>query len=128
MKGHAHRRTDAVARDVGNDPPTGRAAGEGGRGPESGHQGLRTVSYDDLQVAEGGAAGRRGGPHGAEASGATAGPDAAPEAAGARLDQWQRPTPVRVRLWLVDPADCGSADCAEVRGGAGRDGCRATPR
>src|SRR6266849_366848 len=83
----------------------------------------RTTIYKWLRAER-----RRGGPHGAEASGAPARPDAAPEAAGAGLDQWQRPPPVRLRLWLVDPADCGGADCGEVRRGAGRDRRRAPPR
>ena len=90
-----------------------------GEVPSAGHQGLRTVSDDHLQMAEGGAAGRRGRPRGATASGATARPDAAPEAAGAGLDQWQRPTPVRLRLWLVDPADCGGADAQKFGVGLG---------
>src|SRR2546422_8212108 len=114
MKRHADRRSDMVARDLRDDPPAGRAAGEGRRSPEQRHQELWAVSHDDLQVADRREAGRRGGPQGAETSGAEARPDAATEAPGPSLDQWQGPAPVRLRLWPVDPADRGGADRAEV--------------
>ena len=128
MKRRANRRADAVARDLRNDSAAGGAAGEGRRSPEPRHQELRAVSHDDLQMADGRAAGWSRGPHGAETSGAEARPGAAPEAPGPAMDQWQGPAAVRLRLWAVDPADCGGADRAEVRGAAGRDRGRAAAR
>src|SRR5713101_1423427 len=128
MKGRANRRANAVARDLRNDSATGGAAGQGRRSAEPRRQELRAVSYDDLQVADGGTAGWSRGPHGAETSGAEARPGAAPEAPGPALDQWQGPAAVRFRLWSVDAADCGGAHRAEVRSAAGRDRGRAPAR
>src|SRR5438309_1208214 len=128
MKRRAPRRPDTLARDLGDDPPDGGPAGEGRRSPERCHQELWAVSHHDLQMAGGRAARGRSGPHGAETSGTETRPDAATETPGAALDQWQGPAAVRLRLWPVDPADCGGADRAEIRRAARRDRRRAPAR
>src|SRR3989442_6067987 len=87
MKRHAHRWTNAVARDLRNDSAAGRATGEGRRSPEQRHQELWTVSHDDLQMAARGTTRRRHGPHRAKTSGAEAGAGPSPEAAGPAVDQ-----------------------------------------
>src|SRR6266567_9283619 len=124
MKKHANRLTDAVARDVGDHSTVGGASSKVGRVPERGDHELRPVSHDDLQVADGGAAWRRGGPGSAETSGTHTGAGAATEAAGAGMDQREGSSSVWLRFRAVDPADCGRTDRAEVRGAGGRDGRR----
>src|SRR5260370_22334731 len=67
-------------------------------------------------MADGGAARWRGRPQRAQTSGAETRPGAAPEAPSPSLDQWQGRASIRLRLWVVDAADRGGADRAEVRG------------
>src|SRR5215468_1779667 len=121
-----NRRTHIEPRDLGNHPADGGQACAGGRDAKRGDEELRVVSHDHLSVAASAQEGRRRSALFSTGDGPTTDAERAPATASPQVDLRQGSTPIRVRLWFVDAADCCRDGGGRIRPASQPHGCRST--